>query len=89
MLAAQTLLMIVFFLLAAIIAGLLGYSIEFLCDLCEKDKCLLAVICTILFPIAMCVGLYRAFTEMFFDLAGEQLRDLWGITYDGFSYLWS
>lgn len=32
--ASQALLMIVFYLFAAIVAGILGYSIEFLCDLC-------------------------------------------------------
>lgn len=89
MIAAQALLMIVFYLFAAIIAGILGYSIEFLCDLCDQDKWFLALICTILFPIAMVVGLYKAFTEMFLDLAADQFRELWNITYDGFSYFWT
>lgn len=47
------------------------------------------MLCTILFPIAICVGLYKAFTEMFLDLAADQFRELWNITYDGFTYFWS
>ena len=87
--SVQAVLMIVFYLFAAIVAGIFGYSIEFLCDLCDQEKYFLAFICTVLFPISIVVGLYKAFTEMFLDLAADQIREFWNITYDGFAYFWS
>lgn len=87
--ASQSVLMVAFYLFAAITAGILGYSIEFLCDLCAQDKAGLAVLFTILFPVAICVGLYRAFTEMFVDLVTDQFSELWHMIRDGFVYLWT
>lgn len=87
--ASQTLMMVVLYLFAAIVAGIFGYSIEFLCELCDKGRYGLALLLTILFPLAICVGLYKAFTEMFIDLVADQFNDLWGLIYDGFSYFWS
>ncbi len=61
----QALLMIAFFLFASIVAGIFGYSIAFICNLCDNDNVFLAILFTILFPVAIFVGLYKALTGMF------------------------
>ncbi len=54
--------MLGFYFVATILAGIFGFSIDWLCGLCDDGNHVLALVFTILFPVAILVGLYKAFT---------------------------
>lgn len=62
----QAIIMIGFYLFAGIVAGIFGYSIQFLCSLCDQGNYYLAILFTVLFPVTICIGLYKGITELFY-----------------------
>jgi hypothetical protein len=84
--------MIVFFSIAAIFVGLFGYSIEWMCDMCEKGG-VVGTLMILLFPlgyvVAIFVGLYKAVTEFFAELAMQQVNEFLEATIMGCFSLWA
>ena len=68
MICINNLLLQIIYLIVTLFAGMFGYSIDFLCTLCDEDNTLAAVALILFFPIPMGIGIYRAFNEILMNL---------------------
>ena len=61
---ARQIIMITGYFVLSLLAGMFGYSIDFICSYCSEGCCVVVIF--IIFPvIPIGVGIYRAMREMF------------------------
>lgn len=83
-----TLSMILMYFIGTVVAGIVYYPFQIICDYCYGDKKLIGFALIIFIPLAIVMGLYRSFTVNFIPLARDDVINTFDFLRSDFLSIW-